>query len=161
MKFPRLVPAFAVAVLGAALLPSCGGDPTEQLPAVRDMLRDLARATIANDYDRIVGYTVGPAGSTGNPIGAKDWETPEGRKNIQDGIKRQIRAMFKDAGIVTEADVDRFLQAVKVSFGDVKNCEAIFFIAPEGRRAGEKVTLRLTKTDQGWKIYDYFRDIVR
>jgi ketosteroid isomerase-like protein len=161
MKFPRLVPAFALAALGSAILAACGADPAEQLPAVRDMLRDLARATIANDFDRIISHVVGPAGQGDNPIGAKEWETPEGKKNIQEGNKRQIRAMFKDAGIVSEGDIDRFLQAVKVSFGDAKNCQAIFFIAPEGRRAGEKVTLRLTKTEQGWKIYDYFRDIIR
>lgn len=161
MRFPRLFPAVAVAALASAILPACGGSPREQEPAVRDMLRSLARDTVKNDEEAIIGHIVGPAGQGDNPVGAKEWDTPEGKKNIQIGNKRQIRSMFKDAGIVQEADVDRFLGAIKIAFADSKNCEVLWFIAPEGRRVGEKITLRLTRTEQGWKIYDYYRDLVR
>jgi hypothetical protein len=160
MRFPRVLAVLAAAALSAALLAACGGNPKEQEPAVRDMLRDLARASVNRDTERILGHVVGPAGQGDNPIGAKEWDTPEGKKNIQEGNKRQINGMFKDSGITQEADVDKYLAAVKIIFADTKNCEVVWFIAPEGRRKGEKCTFRVTRTETGWKIYDYFRDLV-
>jgi hypothetical protein len=161
MRIARLVPAFALVALASALLPACGGDPRDQEPGVKDMLRSLARDTVKNDEEAIIGHVVGPAGQGANPVGAKEWETPEGRQKIQLGQKRMIRSMFKDAGIVQEADVDRFLRACKIGFADSKNCDVSFEIAGEGRRKAVKCTLRLTRTEQGWKIHDYYRDLVR
>ena len=160
MGIPRLVLAAAVAVL-AALLPACGGRATDQTPAVQDMLRTLARDTIKNDEAAIIAHVVGPAGQGANPVGAKEWDTPEGRANIQLGQKRMIRSMFKDAGIAQETDVDRFLQACRIGFADSKNCDVTFEIAGKGRLRGEKCVLRLTRREEGWKIHDYYRELLR
>lgn len=156
-----LLAAFAATALSAALLPGCGGNKMEAEPAIRSMLRDFATAVVTKDDARINGYVLPTAGQYGSPVGAKQLDTPEGKATVIEGNRRWIRSTFKEAGILAETDVESFMQAIKLFIGDAKNAEAKFEIAAQGRRAAEIVTFRLTKTDQGWRIFDYDRSMKR
>ena len=150
---------FAAAALSAALLAGCGGSKTEAEPEIRAMLRDFAIAVVKKDDARINGYVLPTAGQYGSPVGAKQLDTPEGKAVVIEGNRRWMRSTFKEAGILSEADIDAFMQATKLYIGDRKNAEAKFEIAAQGRRAAEIVTFRLTKTEQGWRVHDYARDM--
>ena len=146
----------AAAVLLAAALPGCGPNNKEQEPALKAMLRDLARSVVVNDKPAIQQYIIVTAGMEGSPMAAKDADTPEGRESLYEANRRWIRLCFRDAGIQAEADVENFMQAIRFSI-DGKNSWVTFEIAAEGRRAAEIVTWRLTNTDKGWKIFQYGR----
>lgn len=158
----RLVPSvlMGVAAVAAALLPGCGGDPSVEAPAVRTMLREFSFAVVRKDDEKILSYVLPMAGQGDNPVGAKGWDDPAGRAAIKEGNRRQLRAIYKDAGILKEEDVDRFLSAVRLGFAGSEACDVTFEIAGEGRRDSEKVTLRLVRREEGWRIHDYFRDMI-
>ena len=158
----RPVPAAALGLAAAlaGLLPGCGGNPSEQAPAVRNMLREFSMAVVNNEKDRILAFVLPMAGQGGNPIGAKEWETPEGREKILEGNRRMLRSIYKDAGILKEGDVDRLLAAVRLGFANAQNCDVTFEIAGEGRRDAELVTIRLTRREEGWRIHDFYRDVL-
>jgi hypothetical protein len=150
---------FAAAALSAALLVGCGGNKMEAEPEIRSMLRDFAIAVVTKNDDRINMYILPTAGQYGSPVGAKQLDTPEGKAVVVEGNRRWARSTFKEAGILEEKDIDSFMQATKLFISDAKNAEAKFEIAAQGRRVAEIVTFRLTKTDQGWRVHDYSRDI--
>lgn len=168
-------------LLAAALLPvavlaaSCGGtNPKVEEPVIRNFLRDLGRAVYSNDKDKLAGYVLLTAGQRGNPVGAKDAETPDGRERIREGNRRSLRSIYLDAGILTpeaakeskagsvvadEKALDRFDGAVRIRV-DGKNATARFDIAGSPKRLAEVVTFHLVKSDTGWRLYDYERETV-
>ena len=157
----RLVPAAAfLAAAAVALLPGCGPDPSEQAPAVRNMLREFSLAVVKKDDEKILSFVLPMAGQGDNPVGAQGWNTPEGKAAILEGNRRQLRAIYRDAGILKEEDVDRFLSAVRLGFAGAESCDVTFEIAAEGRRNAERVTFRLARREEGWRIHDYFRDML-
>ncbi|HEU4394567.1 MAG TPA: hypothetical protein VFS92_03315, partial [Planctomycetota bacterium] len=149
-----------LAAAAAALLTGCGGDPSVEAPAVRTMLREFSFAVVKNEKEKIISYFLPMAGQGDNPVGAKGWDTPDGRAEILEGNRRNIRSIYKDAGILKEEDVDRFLAAVRLGFASSESCDVTFEIAGEGRRDSAKVTLRLSRREEGWRIHDYFRDMI-
>ena len=168
----RKCAAAAAALLALAfLLPACGGvDPKVEVPIIRQFVRDLARALIQNEKDKVSAFILPMAGQSGNPIGAQQWDTPEGREEIREGNRRQLRKLLVDAGIMTEeqlktgmvdeAGVERLDKAIRL-FIDGKNARGIFEIAAGPRRMAEDVTFLFAKTDNGWRLADFYRDMKR
>jgi hypothetical protein len=153
----RLLLALAVPLF----LLGCGGgpNPSMDLPLIKDMMRDFAGAVVANDKDKIRSYILPNAGLTGSPLKAKDWDKPEGRESIMEGNRRDMRRLFKDSGIEKDQDVDRFLGALRMTVADAKNGTVYFDIAASQGHRAEKVTFRLVKTEKGWRILDYYREM--
>ena len=151
----------AVVVLGPALhLAGCGGpNPTVDAPLIKDTLKDFARAVVNNDKDKIRSYILPMAGLTGNPLKAKDWDTAEGRDNIIELNRRDMRKIFKDSGILAEGDVDRFIGALRIGIGSAKGAEVRFDIAGGNGQRPWVVTFRMAKVDAGWRIHDYYREM--
>ena len=162
----------AAAILPAALFASsCGGtNPKVEEPVIRNFLRDLGRAVYSNDKDKLANLVLLTAGQRGNPVGAKDAETPDGRERIREGNRRSLRSIYLDAGILTqetlkgnpvpdEKALDRFDGAVRIRV-DGKNATARFDIAGSPKRLAEVVIFHLVKSDTGWRLYDYERETV-
>lgn len=150
--------AAAFALFAVTAVPGCGADPREQEPGLKAMLRDLAKAVVANDKPTIQNFIIVTAGMRGSPMAAKDADTPEGREALFEANRRWIRLCFRDAGIQAEADVEAFMQAIRFSI-EGKNARVTFEIAAAGRRLAEIVTFRLTNTEKGWRVYEYGREI--
>ena len=150
--------ATALALFAATAVPGCSADSREQEPGLKAMLRDLAKAVVANDKPTIQNYIVVTAGMAGSPMAAKDADTPEGRELLYEANRRWIRLCFRDSGIQTDADVETFMQAIRFSI-DGKNAWVNFEIEGAGRRVAEIVTLRLTNTEKGWRIFEYGREM--
>jgi hypothetical protein len=151
--------AIAVSVLlGALSLSGCGPNPKELEPGLRTMLQDFAKAVVTKNDEKINMYVLAQAGQTGNPVGAKDLDDPEGRKRIIEGNRKWVRKAFKDAGLTEEKDVDVFMQAIHMNIS-AKDAMVTYEIAAEQRRVAETVTFRLTLTDKGWRILDYYREM--
>lgn len=150
--------AVASILLASLGLCACGQNSKELEPGLRTMLQDFAKAVVTKNDDKINSYVMPQAGQRDNPVGAKDLDDPEGRKRIIEGNRKWMRRAFKDAGILEEKDVDAFLQAVRMNIVD-KNAMVTYEIAAEQRRAAEEVTFRLTLTDKGWRIFDYYREM--
>lgn len=144
----------AVAAMFAAA--GCGPDPRELEPGMKAMLRDLAKAVVVNDKPTIQNLILVDAGCRGNPMDAADAKTPEGRERLIEANRRWIRQTFKDAGIAAEADVETFMGAIKFSIDGI-NAWVKFEIAAQGRRAAEEVVFRLTKSENGWRMFEYSR----
>lgn len=154
----RLAAAFAALLGGALLLAACGGtNPAVEEPLVKEFVRELARALVQNEKDRIASYILPNAGQGNNPIGAQEWDNPEGREKIKEGNRRQLRKTLLDAGImseeqlktgvVDEAKIDRLIQALRVHVDGV-NAIGRFDIAGGPGRLPEVVTWKFIKTDQ-------------
>ncbi len=151
--------AIAASVLLASLsLSGCGPNPKELEPGLRTMLHDFAKAVVTKNDEQINFYVLPQAGQTGNPVGAKDLDSAEGRKLIVEGNRRWVRKAFKDAGLTEEKDVDSFLHAIQISIA-AKDAMVTYEIAAEQRRAAEIVTFRITLTDKGWRIFDMYREL--
>ena len=148
--------AAAAVLVAAASFAGCGPNNKEQEPAFKAMLRDLARAVVANDKPTIQQFIIVTAGMEGSPMAARDADTPEGREALYEANRRWIRLCFRDAGIQAEADIETFMNAIRFNI-DGKNAWVSFEIAAEGRRAAELVTWRLTNTEKGWRIFRYER----
>lgn len=151
-------PLIAAALLSPLLFAACGPNPGELEPGLRDMLRDFGRSIIVNDKEKIISYVLPSAGQRENPVGAKDLDTAEGRERIMEGNRRWCRKTFKDAGIVEEKDLETFLQALRIGISG-RDAMVTFEIAAEGRRAAEIVTFRMTLTERGWRVFDYYREM--
>jgi len=164
-------PALAAAALAAAslLLPACGGvDPKVEEPLVREFVRTFARALIQNDKEKIAAFILPMAGQGNNPLGAQEWDNPEGREKIKEGNRRQLRQLLLDAGVMTqeqlkngmvdETKVEALDKALRV-WVDGKNARGTFEIAGGPRRMTEDVTFLFAKTEQGWSLADYSREI--
>ncbi len=160
----------AAALLSSALLPAaCGGtNPKVEEPIIRSFLRDLGRAVYSNDKEKISAFVLLTAGQRGNPVGAQQADTPEGKEKIREGNRRNLRSIFLDAGILTqealkgnpvpdEQALNRFDAAVRIHV-DGKNATARFDIAGTPRRLAEVVTFQLVKAENGWRMYDYERE---
>lgn len=154
----------------ALLLAGCGGtDPKLEEPQIRAFVRELAKALIENDKEKVAAFILPMAGQAGSPVAAQDWDTPEGRERIREGNRRQLRAILLDAGIMKEADLkggfpdekalERLDQALRIGI-DGKNASVWFDIAGNARRMAEVVTFRLSKVEAGWRLGDYSRDMV-
>jgi hypothetical protein len=154
----RRFPLAAALYAACALLAACGPNPRELEPGLKDALRDLAKATVANDQDRIIKYFFPDSGLINDPVGAKETNTPEGREKANESNRRWIRRLFKDSGIEKEVDVDRFCQALKYDI-QPPNASVFFEIAAEGRRQAEVVTIRMTRTPEGWRVFQYEREL--
>ena len=165
----KLLAATAALLCGAFLLSACGGvDPKVEEPLVRQFVRELTRALIQNDKERIASYILPMAGQRGNPVGAQEWDTPEGREKIREGNRRQLRQLLLDAavmseeqlktGIVDDGKIDRLDRALRV-YVDGKNAKAYFEIAGGPRRMAEDVWLYFAKVDNVWRLADYSRDL--
>ena len=167
----RFAAAVAALLAVAILVPACGGvDPRVEEPVVRSFVRDLARALIQNDKEKVAAFILPMAGQGNNPLGAQEWDNPEGREKIRDGNRRQLRQLLLDAGvikeeqlktgIVDEAGVTRLDQAMKI-YIDGKNARGTFELAAGPHRMAEDVTWLFAKTEQGWRLADYDRQMKR
>ena len=156
-----LLAAAAAALAPALLLAGCGGpNPTIDAPLIKDTLKEFARAVVNNDKDKIHSYILPMAGLTGSPLKAKEWDKPEGREKIIEGNRRDMRKIFKDSGILAEGDVDRFIAALRITLVSAKGAEVRFDIAGGNGRRPELVSFRLSKMDNGWRIFDYSREML-
>jgi hypothetical protein len=151
----------AAALLGSVALSACGPNASELEPGLKSAMRDLAKAIVVNDQaskDFVQNFVLVGAGQHGNPVGAKDADTPEGRERLHEANRRWLRKTFKDAGIDSEAQVEVFMQAIKYNI-DGKNAWVRFEIAAEGRRVAETVNFRLSMNEKGWKVFAYSREM--
>ncbi len=148
--------AAAVLLAATAAAAGCGPSAKELEPGLKAMLRELAKAVVANDKPVIQQFILVDAGMAGSPMAAKDADTPEGREALYEANRRWIRLCFRDAGIQADADVETFMNAIRFSIDGI-NAWVTFEIAAEGRRAAEIVTWRLTRTEKGWRMFQYER----
>jgi hypothetical protein len=146
------------ALLALSAAPGCGPNPKELEPGLRNMFKDFAKAVVAKDNDRINGYVLPRAGQTGNPVGAKDLDDPAKRLLIIEGNRVWVRKAFKDAGIVEDKDIESLMSAITINISGI-NARVSFEIAAEQRRAPEIVAFLLQKTEKGWVIYDFEREM--
>jgi len=109
-----------------------------------------------NDKPTIQSFILVDAGCRGNPMDAADAKTPEGRERLFEANRRWIRQTFRDAGIVADADIETFMGAIKFNIEGI-NAWVTFEIAAQGRRAAEIVTFRLTRSEKGWRMFEYGR----
>jgi hypothetical protein len=147
-----------LAVLASVAASGCGPNPKELEPGLRTMLRDLAKAVVVNDKPTIQSYIIVDAGMRLSPMAAKDGDTPEGRERLHEANRKWIRGCFRDAGIQAEGDIEAFMGALRMSIDGV-NAWVTFEIAAEGRRVAEVVTFRLTRTEKGWRMFEYGRQM--
>ena len=113
----RLVPAAAfLAAAAVALLPGCGPDPTEQAPAVRNMLREFSLAVVKKDDEKILSFVLPMAGQGDNPVGAQGWNTPEGKAAILEGSDvEDLDMSCFDGRYITGTVTDEYLAWVEGS----------------------------------------------
>ena len=165
----RLLLATAALVPVAALPSGCGGtNPRVEEPLVRTFLKDLNRALITDDKEKVARMVLPTAGQRGNPVGASG-----DKDTINDGNRRLLRQLLLDCGVMKPTDLKlkasaipdepaltRFDEALHISIVDM-NARASFEIAGEGRRRGEQVILSLVKDpkDGTWRMYDYEREM--
>ena len=165
----RLLIAAAALLSSAFLLAACGGtNPAIEEPVIRATIKDLARNLWSNDKDKVAAVVLTRAGQGSNPLGAQQANTAEGRKEINEGNRRNLRAILRDAGIMSDADlkgtvvdetaISRLDSALKVHIQDV-NALVTFEIAGTGIRAAELVTFKLQKSGQKWLMYDFEREM--
>jgi hypothetical protein len=148
----------AAALLALVSAAGCGADPRELEPGMKAAVREYALAAVRKDKEAIKAFILPDAGMAGSPLAAQDANTPEGRERLHDANVRWTLRVFKDSGILSEADVENFMNAIKFSL-DATSAWINFEIAAEGRRAAEVVTFRLTRTQEKWRMYSYSREM--